>query len=146
MKNLFLLFTVICTLSCASSKSSRKDIVYGSKCEITSITKTDSEKPLFVCFVYDRNEFNEPLLHAVVQYDSKSGKVTDVEGRIELEIPAGKHKIQVQYVGFESIERYIDFEPYTRTEMRVELGAQDNSMGLPKDLYEKPWKYPGAVY
>lgn len=72
--------------------------------------------------------------------------ITDIDGRVELEILAGEYKIKVCFIGCESIEKYINFKPYTRTEIKVYLGEEDNSMGLPKDLYEKPWKYKGPVY
>lgn len=133
--------------SCATLKSRRKEIICGSNCEITSVTKTGSETPRLRCFVYDKNDFGNPLVGVLVSIQGTDIKtITNIEGKVELEIPAGKHKIEVRFIGCESIEKYIDFAPCTITEIRVEMGAEDNNMGLPKDYYEKPWKYPGAVY
>jgi len=73
--------------------------------------------------------------------------MTDLYGNMELDLPADKYELKVSYLGCEPvIIREIDFKPYTRTEIRVELGAEDNSLGLPSDEYLKRTKHKGMYY
>ena len=112
-------------LSCATLKSHKKKITCNSTYKITSVTKMDSEKPQVVCFVYDRTiGGNGQLPCASVKFYGGIDleRLTDLDGYIKLEIPTGKYKIQVAYMGFLTIEtNYINLKPYTKTEIRFDL-------------------------
>ena len=123
-------------------------IYYGSTYEIISVTKTDSEQPQLVCSVYYRDRkkgYGTPVMFATVSLRSVKGR-TDIEGRTEFEIPTGTHLISVDADGdFEAITTVgIDFEPYTRTEIRFDLGKE--TMGLPIDYLEGKKQKIGAYY
>jgi len=149
-KTVIFILTIICMLSCATFKSHKKQRICDSTYKIMSVTKTDSEKPQVVCYVWDANNSYAPAYSAkiisqgvtrgVVEYWDRD---RDRRGRVEFEMPIGKHSIRVEDESYkyDRITTYeIDFEPYTKTEIIFELGYE--SMGLPCDYS----KHKGIAY
>jgi len=56
-------------------------------------------------------ETKEPIIGASVYFSNlKKGEVTDVNGNVRIsEIPAGKHQVQISYVGYETIKKPYSF-------------------------------------
>lgn len=80
-------------------------------------------------------ESKEPLLGANVFFDSlKTGSVTDVNGlAIIKNIPAGRYKLTIRYVGYESTEIYFYFSPNTQR-IDTTLYLNSNIQKYPKDI------------
>ena len=126
--------------SCATQKSKSREVyeekyyIYRGNYNINSVTKTDSEIPQLHCSVFCLDDLEEPYNNwkpcyatvTLTHYGSNGmlTSVPNIDGYVEFKVlPVGKYKIEVEYVGFETIEiSNIDFKPYTRTEIRFELG------------------------
>ena len=129
--SLSILFLV--TVSCASTKFFQRNPIYGSSYKIISVTEAENIKPQLHCFAFDINDY-KPCAFANVILTSddfvlKINEITDRYGNLELDMPAGKYKLEVHMLGNESvIIREINFKPYTRTEIKFDLGAVDTRL------------------
>jgi TonB-dependent starch-binding outer membrane protein SusC len=68
------------------------------------------------------DEQNKPIPGAnIVQYGTPNGTATNYEGRFELELPEGDHKLFVAFIGYKSTEQEISIQRSNRYEVEIIL-------------------------
>ena len=71
-------------------------------------------------------ESNEPVIGASVFWqDLDLGTTTDVDGRFELEVPAGVHYLKLSYVGFQELNTSVRILSDGDLRLKMEKGAID---------------------
>ncbi|MEM9916537.1 MAG: TonB-dependent receptor [Bacteroidota bacterium] len=82
----------------------------------------------------------EPLIAATVQV-GENGATTDVDGRFQLELPAGKHQLLMRYIGYEDLKQTIQVEQGEIKELELQLQPTATILDVAtvtSGKYEKP--------
>ncbi|MEM6965449.1 MAG: TonB-dependent receptor [Bacteroidota bacterium] len=90
--------------------------------------------------VSDR-EGNEPLIAATVMTKNNLGEATDFDGKYTLNLPAGTHKVEFSYVGYQTVQQEITLTEGEVKELNVKLGYETNLLKtatITSGKYEKP--------
>ena len=90
--------------------------------------------------IFDKEE-NEPLISATISNQDNTGVVTDFDGKYEISLTPGKHKIEFSYVGYQTISQEVDLTDGEVKELNIELGFETNLLKtatVTSGKYEKP--------